>query len=260
MCIRLYFIVFRRELGRRMEISMKEFFVFTGNFGSGKSELAINLALQKVQENPPCTLVDMDTINPYFRSAERGDVLKSAGVRVIAPPYALHKIEIMSVSAEVYSVFAQKDGTVIFDAGGDPVGAIPLGQYFPYFKDIPKEQLHVFMVINPFRPLAETADKAHALMEQIQMATRLAVTDIINNANLVEETTLEDLLTGYHVVKELSEKTGLPVHATTGTQKLLGEFAAYAKEHGLDPKYIGQLIPIDVIMHRTWNKFLKHGL
>lgn len=128
---------------------MKEYYVFAGSFGSGKSELAINLAIRKAAENPPCTLVDMDVINPYFRSSERSDLLEKFNVRLISPPFAMHKIEIMSLSPEVYSAFAQKEGTVIFDAGGDPVGAVSLGQFYSHFCNIPSEQLNIFMVINP---------------------------------------------------------------------------------------------------------------
>ena len=101
---------------------MKEYWILTGSFGSGKSELALNLALDKVKEGP-CTLVDLDVINPYFRTSKRGDVLEPAGVKLIMPPFALEKIEIMSLSAQVYSVFAPGEGTVIFDIGGDDVGS-----------------------------------------------------------------------------------------------------------------------------------------
>lgn len=239
---------------------MKEYNVFVGSFGSGKSELAINFALNKAQENPPCTLLDMDVINPYFRSSERMDILKKANVRLISPPFAMNKIEIMSLSPEVYSAFAQKEGTVIFDAGGDPVGAISLGQYYSNFCNIPSEQLHVFMVINPLRPLAETAEKAQGLMEQIQIASRLKITGFINNANLVEETTTQELKTGYDVVKELSEQTGIPVYATAGTEKILNDFFSQKEIWNLEEKYTGRMMPISVVMHRTWNKFLKEGL
>lgn len=239
---------------------MKEYYVFLGSFGSGKSELAINLAIQKAIENPPCTLVDLDVINPYFRSSERFELLKRASVRLISPPFALDKIEIMSLSPEVYSAFAQKDGTVIFDAGGDPVGAISLGQYFSHFCNIPSEQLHVLMVVNPFRPLAETAQKARSLMEQMQNASRLNISGFINNANLVNETTHQELKTGYDVVRELSQETGIPVYATAGSRQVLDAFLCHAKEHDLDFRYIGHPFPIDILMHRTWDKFLKEGL
>lgn len=239
---------------------MKEYYVFLGSFGSGKSELAINSALQKAASNPPCTLVDVDVVNPYFRSSERGELLQSGNVRLISPPYALHKIEIMSLSPEVYSAFAQEGGTVVFDAGGDPVGAIALGQYHSHFDKIPPEQLSVLLVINPFRPLAETAEKARALMEKIQFSSRLKITGLINNANLVQETTTQELLYGYDVVRELSDATGIPVYATAGMKHVLDEFAVYAEKEKLDPAYIGRWMPIDMIMHRTWDKFLKEGL
>jgi len=240
---------------------MKEYFVFLGSFGSGKSELAINLALQKALKNPPCTLVDVDVVNPYFRSSERGDLLRQSGIRLISPPYALQKIEIMSLSPEVYSAFAQPGGTVIFDAGGDPVGAVSLGQYYSHFQNITGDaRLSVYMIINPFRPLAETAEKAHALMGQIQIASRLKITGLINNANLVNETTVQELKTGYDVVKELSERTGVPVWGTAGTAHVLDDFLTFANNSGLNSKYIGTPIPIQITMHRTWNKFLKEGL
>jgi len=238
---------------------MKEYFVFMGGFGSGKSELAINLALQKATEGA-CTLVDMDVVNPYFRSTERNDVLSKAGVRLIAPPFAMHKIEIMSLSGEIFAAFVQPDGTAIFDAGGNSVGAISLGQYQPQFNAIPPEDLHVLLVVNPMRPLAETAQKAYELMQDIQRTSRLQVNGLINNANLVDETTEEELHVGYDVVRELSEMTGIPVYATAGAADMLEKFLAYAKEKGLDEKYIGRPMPIGIQMHRTWNKFLKEGL
>ena len=93
---------------------MKTYWVLVGSFGSGKSELALNLALEKAKEGP-CTVVDLDVINPYFRTSERGDVLEPAGVELIMPPFALDKIEIMSLSAKVSSVFTPGEGYGSFD-------------------------------------------------------------------------------------------------------------------------------------------------
>ena len=81
---------------------MKDYWVLLGSFGSGKSELAINMALQAVKKGP-CTLIDLDVVNAYFRSSERGDVLGAAGVELISPPFALDKIEILALSARVRS-------------------------------------------------------------------------------------------------------------------------------------------------------------
>ena len=80
---------------------MKEYWVMLGSFGGGKSEMSLNMAVRAAAKGK-CTLIDLDVINPYFRSSERGDVLDAAGVELISPPYALKKIEILSVSPRVY--------------------------------------------------------------------------------------------------------------------------------------------------------------
>ena len=238
---------------------MKEYWVLLGSFGSGKSELALNLAVQKAKEGP-CTVVDLDVINPYFRVSERGDVLSAAGVKLIMPPFALHKIEIMSLSAEVYSVFAPGEGTVIFDIGGDDIGSIALGQYKPRFEQIPAEQMQDLFIVNPLRPTAADLPSALSTLDKIRYVSRMEVTGIVNNANLAGETDLSHLLEGYELVKGISDETGIPVWGTCGKPEVLEAFRAYAAGHGLDPACIGRYQPIEVMMHRSWDKFLAEGL
>lgn len=238
---------------------MKEYWVLVGSFGSGKSELALNLAVEKAKAGP-CTVVDLDVINPYFRVSERGDVLGPAGVELIMPPFALEKIEIMSLSARVYSVFSPGDGAVIFDIGGDDVGSIALGQYKPRFDQIPKDRIHVLFVVNPMRPTAADLPSALDTLYKIQYVSRMEVTGIVNNANLAGETDVEHLVEGYELVKALSLQTGIPVWGTCGRAEVLRSFEKYAREHQFDPAFIGKLQPIEVMMHRSWDKFLKEGL
>ena len=238
---------------------MRDYWVMVGAFGSGKSELALNMAVRAAADGP-CTLVDLDVINPYFRTSERGDVLDKAGVELIAPPYALHKIEIMSLSPRVYAAFTPGEGTVFFDVGGDHVGAVALGQYKPNFSGIPAEKLHVLFVVNPLRPLAADLPSARAMLDKIQGVSRLRVTGIVNNANLAGQTSAEHLVQGYELVRALSEETGIPVWGTCGCPEVLEAFEEYAAAHDLDERYIGKKYPIEVMMHRSWEKFLKEGL
>lgn len=238
---------------------MKDYWVLLGSFGSGKSELALNMSINAAKHGP-CTLVDLDVINPYFRTSERADVLTPAGVELIMPPYALEKIEIMSLSARVYSAFTPGEGSVFFDIGGDHVGSIALGQYKPYFANVPEGNLHVLFIVNPMRPTAADVESAYNVLYKIRFVSRLNVTGIVNNANLAGETTVENLIDGYKLVKALSEKTGIPVWGTSGTKEVLDAFEQYAEEHQLDRTYIGVYQPIEVMMHRSWDKFLKEGL
>ena len=238
---------------------MKDYWVLLGSFGSGKSELALNMSIEAAKHGP-CTLVDLDVINPYFRTSERGDILTPAGVELIMPPYALEKIEIMSLSARVYSAFTPGEGSVFFDIGGDHVGSIALGQYKPYFDRIPKENLQILFIVNPMRPTAADLESAYNVLYKIQFVSRLNVTGIVNNANLAGETEVENLAEGYALCKALSEKTGIPVWGTSGTREVLDAFDRYADEHQLDRTYIGRYQPIEILMHRSWDKFLNEGL
>lgn len=238
---------------------MRKYYVLLGGFGSGKSEMALNLALEKAAEGS-CMLVDLDVINPYFRVSEREDMLDKAGVELISPPYSMKKIEIMSLSPRVYAAFTPGDGTVIFDVGGDHVGAAALGQYKPNFSRIPPEDLEILFIVNPMRPVAADLQSAWSLLEKVEGVSRLRFTGIVNNGNMAEESDLSHLLAGYDLVKELSDKTGVPVWGTCGQERILKEYEAYAKKHGLEEKYIGRLYPIEILMHRSWAKYLKEGL
>ncbi len=238
---------------------MKDYRVLVGSFGSGKSELALNLALDFASRTS-CTLVDLDVVNPYFRTSERGDVLEKAGVELISPPYALHKIEIMSLSPRIYAAFTPGEGQVIFDVGGDHVGAVALGQYKPNFASIPPEHLKVLQVINPLRPMAAELSGALSVMEKIENVSRLKINGLVNNANLAEETDVSHLLQGYELVKAVSEKTGVPVLYTCAVPEIMEEFKKLITEKEFDPRFIGQLMPIEIMMHRSWDKFLSEGL
>ena len=108
----------------------KRFLVLVGNYGSGKTELALNRAMDFVTRGKT-TLVDLDIVNPYFRSGEKADMLREAGVRVLMPTFALSTVDIPALPAEIQSVFELPSDHVIFDVGGDDTGAAALGRSLP---------------------------------------------------------------------------------------------------------------------------------
>ena len=233
-----------------------KYFIFVGCFGSGISELAIHHATSHALSGPS-TLVDLDLVNPFFRSAEREDVLSSAGVRLIAPPFAMDKIEMAVLSSEVFAVFAKGEGTVVFDVGGDTSGSVALGRYHVFFEKIPRVDLEILFVVNPYRPLCDTAERAAAMLRAIEKSGRIKMTGLLNNANLAWDTTPEDILFGYDLIKSLSLMTDRPVYGTAGIQATLEEFLA---RPGLDARYTGKAIPFAPVMRRTWDAFIKKGL
>ena len=233
---------------------MKKMMVLIGNYGSGKSELALNFAFRAAERGERTELLDLDMVNTYFRLTERGKQVEMKEIRLVSPNFANSGIETLSLPAEVQSAFAMDWDTVIFDVGGDAVGSTALGRYYQDFAELEDGALEVLNVVNIRRPLAGTAERVIRLQEEMQIHSRLKITGMINNTNLAEVTTAQELHDGYELIKEVSEKTGVPVKYTSGRKELLEQFLA---EGGHDPKYIGTPLPIDIYMRRDWNSWIS---
>ncbi len=233
---------------------MKKMMVLIGNYGSGKSELALNFAFAAAERGERTELLDLDMVNTYFRLTERGKQVEMKEIRLVSPNFANSGIETLSLPAEVQSAFAMDWDTVIFDVGGDAVGSTALGRYHEDFMALEEGALEVLNVVNIRRPLAGTVEKVIHLQEEMQIHSRLKITGMINNTNLAEVTTAQELHDGYEIIREVSERTGVPVKYTSGRKELLDQFLA---EKGHDPKYIGTPLPIDIYMRRDWNSWIN---
>lgn len=236
---------------------VKKINIIIGHFGSGKTEISLNLAFEAVKKQK-VTLVDLDIINPYFRTTERKAEIESAGIKLLSPTYAMLGVEVPSLPAEIYSAFSDESELVIFDVGGDPAGAIALGQYKRFFDK--QEDVEVTYVINARRPFSSDVQLNLDMIARIKEAGRIGVDNIVNNTNLSQETSLNDLIEGYNIVKGVSEKTGLPVKYTISTPEILEQFRVYAEKNNLDSDYLGELLPIERYMHRDWERYTTSGL
>jgi Mrp family chromosome partitioning ATPase len=234
---------------------MKKILVLIGNYGSGKTELALNFAFRAAKQGKTA-LIDLDIVNPYFRLSERKALVESAGITLVSPHFVSTNVETLSLPAEVSSAFHMDWDTVVFDAGGDAAGATALGRFRDEFLALPEDQWELLNVVNVRRPLSSTADRVYTLMEQLQRRARLPVTGLIHNSNLGREASEEDLFDGYAVVKEVSERSGVPVAYTAGTSGVLEPFL----RAGFDNKYIGSPLEIEIYMHRDWDSFVREGI
>ena len=133
------------------------YLVLSGNYGSGKTEIALNIALES-SKTMKTTLVDLDIVNPYFRSGEKAQELREAGVRTLMPTYAMTTVDIPALPAEIQSVFEIPMDRVIFDVGGDDTGAAALGRYYPSFM-ARRDKTKMILVINCMRPLTRRKDE-----------------------------------------------------------------------------------------------------
>lgn len=207
---------------------MARCYVLTGNYGSGKTEIALNMSIA-CSAKGKTALVDMDVVNPYFRSAEHGPMLEEKGIRLIAPTFANTAVDVPAIRAEVFAAFSYS--YAVFDAGGDPVGASVLGSVADRFEG--QEEHTVYYVVNARRPLQQTAEQAAEMLRLIEGKARMRVSGLINNTNLARETSVDDLLFGYAMCGELSRLTGIPVALTSGEAGPLAEFARQTGERKL---------------------------
>lgn len=192
---------------------MNRITVVTGHFGSGKTEFSVNYAIQLKKRFDKVTIVDMDTVNPYYRTKDVQEILEAKGIRVIAPQFANTNVDILSVPSDILSVFDDPECVAVFDVGGDDEGAIVLGMYQRYLLQCGYDMLFVF---NARRPLTATGDDTLEMFEAIQNTSRLRFSGIINNTNLMEDTTPEIVLEGQQAAQELSQTTGVPIRYITG--------------------------------------------
>ncbi len=196
-----------------------KYLVLTGNYGSGKTELALNLAMQAAEQYQT-TLVDLDIVNPYFRSGEKAEEMRQAGIRMLMPTYAMTTVDIPALPAEIQSVFEVPSDRVIFDVGGDDTGAAALGRYYPSFM-ARREETRVLFVVNCMRPLTRDADEIIDLAQRIQNRGRLKIDLLINNTNLADRTEPGMVEAGEKTVLECAERLGIEQVITTGKQEVL---------------------------------------
>ncbi|MGJ7910171.1 hypothetical protein [Neobacillus sp. LXY-1] len=202
--------------------------ILTGHFGSGKTEIAINLALFERQKHEMVALNDLDIINPYYRSRDVSDLLQNQGIEMIAPRGRLATADLPIVSGEMYRVLHDPRYQLIVDAGGDKDGAMALGQYFHEWNDLKPE---LWFVLNGNRPYVSTLEGAKYTFEQIEKASRLKITGIINNSNVGSETSLEDISKGVDLSNSLADHLHIPFLYTTISNQFKKEAAGFAEKN-----------------------------
>lgn len=200
--------------------------IFSGHFGSGKTEVALNFAMNQKKLGKKVTIVDFDIVNPYFRTNDAKNILIENGIKLIANDYASTNLDMPTVPLNILSVF-EEDAVVIFDVGGDDDGALALGQYKQYFD---KYGYEMHFVVNTKRPLTERCEDLLEIAQRIEKASRLSFTDIYNNTNLSVLTDEKTLFSDYGEIEKLSQKMGILIKKNCGIEAALGNVPEKLKD------------------------------
>lgn len=191
----------------------KRIVLLAGHYGSGKTNIAVNIAVSLKKQIDAVSLADLDIVNPYFRSKDSLDELTANGIRFIGSDYANSNVDIPALPAEMYSIVHDREQTVVIDVGGDDRGALALGRLAPSILE--ENDYEMWMVINGYRPLTRTAEDTAEVMREIEAAAHMTFTGIVNNSNLGADTTAQDVLDSIPYAEQTAALTGLPVKMTT---------------------------------------------
>lgn len=215
-----------------------------GAYGSGKTEFAVNyVKYLNAERNGKTGLIDLDIVNPYFRSRELTNQLELEGITVVSSELAMENVDIPALSPRIFSLLQDHSYQVVLDVGGDPVGARVLGRFNQYFQTEPYD---FWVVVNPFRPDTKDADETVKLIENLRKAARIQVTGLVSNINLGRETTLESWRQGLAMVNATASQTKLPIIFHAVEEKLLTDNAAFFRDYPVFPLRLTMLPPWEV--------------
>ena len=212
--------------------------VVCGHYGTGKTNLSINLALDCARNGEDVTLVDLDVVNPYFRSADYADVLTKNGVAVVGPNFANTNLDTPSLPGAVRNVIAE-GSRVIVDVGGDDAGATALGVYSRTLADADPD---VIYVVNRYRSMTTHAEEAVQILREIEATSHLRATCVANNSHLKQDTSEDTVLDSMGFAEEVASASGLPLRFTTAPRGL--DFSILNK--------IPNIYPVDVLVRAPW--------
>lgn len=199
----------------------KRVLLLCGHYGSGKTNIAVNLAQEIKKEYPTVALADLDIVNPYFRSKDSAAELDEAGIRLICSNYANSNVDIPALPPDLYALTDDKQMRAVIDVGGDDRGALVLGRLAPAI--LAEDDYEMLMVINCYRPLTRDAASTVEVMREIEYAGGIRFTALVNNSNLGVETTKEDVLASLRYAEQVAAMSGLPVVMTTVDERLQNE-------------------------------------
>lgn len=217
--------------------SLERIIIVTGHYGSGKTNFSINLALDLQARGDDVVLVDLDIVNPYFRTADFEQLAKEKGLGMIKPVYANSNLDLPALTAELDAKLHSGE-TLVIDVGGDDAGAYALGRYSA---KILGQAYSMLYVVNCFRYLTREPEEAAELLRDIEKASRVKATGIINNSNLSTETTVEELAKSVDYAQKTADICGLPLLSTAVHRQL------YQKLDDQQGYY-----PVDIYVKTPW--------
>ena len=215
--------------------------LFIGHYGSGKSEVSINYVTKlREQVEGEVALADLDVVNVYFRSREKKDLMKDLGITPIDSSINTTTLDLPAVSAEIMRPLNDKSVNYVIDVGGDNVGGKVVGRFANQFNS---NDYDMFYVVNANREKTQTAKEVLQYIDAIEATSKLKVTGLINNTHMLKETTVEDVLKGQYVAREVSKIKNIPIKYISCLESIVDKL----------PKDLeGDILPMKLYLREEW--------
>ncbi|MBR6798432.1 MAG: ATP-binding protein, partial [Firmicutes bacterium] len=227
---------------------MKRITAIAGHYGSGKTEFSVNLALDLKKEKDKVAILDMDIANPYFRSRERQKMMEAEGINVIFNTYGFDITEdLPAITAALRGPLENEEFTAVVDVGGNDSGARVLKQFEKYFR---RDDCELLCVLNANRPETDTVEGMLEHLHSIEIETGLKFHGIINNTHLLRETTADDIVKGYKLCRQVSDKLGIPIVWNTCHEDLLDDLKQLIADENIEG--LENIYPIKLYMRPSW--------
>jgi len=199
-------------------MDFKRLVLLSGHYGSGKTNIAVSLAFHLRKSRDRVAIADIDIVNPYFRTRDSKDDLERAGIRLISSEFASSNVDLPALPQDVYAITDDRGLSAVIDIGGDDRGALALGRWRDAILD--EDDYEMLLVVNKFRPLTSDPESTIEVMREIEFAAKMKFTAVVNNSNLGNETTPEDVLGSIDYANKVCELAGIPLKMTTVHESL----------------------------------------
>lgn len=219
----------------------KRLIIVTGHYGSGKTEFAVNKAIELSKHYDNVAIADLDIVNTYFRSREKKEFLESIGVHVCDSSVRTPALDLPAISAEAMGIITKNDRMAVLDIGGDPVGARVLARFANLVKKTDYELLYV---INANRPETQTVKTVIEYLRAIEITSGLNVTGLVNTTHLLKDTSVEDVERGHEIAKAVSKETGIPIYCEVAIEPVAEKIT--------NEEIKDKLFPIKMYMREDW--------
>ncbi|MEN6463074.1 MAG: hypothetical protein ABFC94_17115 [Syntrophomonas sp.] len=208
---------------------------YIGEYASGKSEISINRALNLKEQERLVTLVDLDTVEPFYTLRPIKKDLEAQGLTVIGlseeDSFGLGETGAMLNPRARWALM--NDGDIIMDIGYGVNGARTLNLVEGAYES---PELKIFAVVNYSRPMTNCRER---IKEYVLSLGRVDV--IIANTHLADETTVELIKAGNQEIIQAANDLGIPVEAMVVDERLRCQIDK--EELGIPVRFIRRYMP-----------------